>query len=183
MIITITITAYYSINNNTWLVNAHSFNQGHRDTRHCSTCRHPLSKGIVAWLWRHPQNLSFRKTTSNKKTQPDEPLKNHCCLTKSKEVWAMALIPPLNPSMHIVVKPKVAARASPEAAPATKSVSPERAWWRQVSELHKQGHKTKGHRLFCKEFLCFNSNTVPCRRTPLLVHFSRWGHRRLPLRE
>ena len=28
---------------------------------------------------------------------------------------------------------------------------------------------TKGHRLFCKEPLCFN--TMPCRPMPLLVHF------------
>ena len=37
------------------------------------------------------------------------------------------------------------------------------------SELHKQGHMTTGHRLFCKEFLRFN--TMPCRHMPLLVHF------------
>ena len=34
-------------------------------------------------------------------------------------------------------------------------------------ELHKKGHLTTGHRLFCKEFLCFN--TIPCRPMPLLV--------------
>ena len=30
---------------------------------------------------------------------------------------------------------------------------------------------TAGHRLFCKEFLHFS--TMPCRRTPLLVHFRK----------
>ena len=30
---------------------------------------------------------------------------------------------------------------------------------------------TTGDRLFCKEFLCFN--TVPCRHMPLLVHFCK----------
>ena len=38
-----------------------------------------------------------------------------------------------------------------------------------LSELHKSGHMTTGHRLFCKEFLRFN--TLPCRRMPLLAHF------------
>ena len=37
------------------------------------------------------------------------------------------------------------------------------------SELHKSGHMTTGHWLFCKEFLCFN--TVPCCHMLLLVHF------------
>ena len=37
------------------------------------------------------------------------------------------------------------------------------------SELHKYGHMVTGHRLFCKEILCFN--TLPCRHMPLLVHF------------
>ena len=36
-------------------------------------------------------------------------------------------------------------------------------------ELHKSGHMTTGHRLSCKEFLCFD--TVPCLHMPLLVHF------------
>ena len=40
---------------------------------------------------------------------------------------------------------------------------------RTKSELHKQGHMTTGHRLFCKEFLGFN--TMPCRNMLLLVHF------------
>ena len=38
-------------------------------------------------------------------------------------------------------------------------------------ELHKEGHMKTGHRLFCKEFLCFN--TMPCRHVPFLVHFWR----------
>ena len=38
------------------------------------------------------------------------------------------------------------------------------------SELQKQGHMTIGHRLFCKEFLCFN--TMPRRHMPLLMHNS-----------
>ena len=33
-----------------------------------------------------------------------------------------------------------------------------------------KGIMTTGHKLSCKDFLCFN--TVPCRPTPLLVHFS-----------
>ena len=37
------------------------------------------------------------------------------------------------------------------------------------SELHQKGHTTTGHRLFCKESLCFN--TMPCRHMPFLVHF------------
>ena len=37
------------------------------------------------------------------------------------------------------------------------------------SELHKQGHMTTGHWLFCKKFLRFN--TMPCRHMPLLVYF------------
>ena len=36
-------------------------------------------------------------------------------------------------------------------------------------ELHKWGHMTTGHRLLCKELLCFIP--VPCRHTPLLVNF------------
>ena len=43
----------------------------------------------------------------------------------------------------------------------------------QRSELHKQGHMTTGRRLFCKEFLSFD--TMPCRHMPLLVHFWK-GH-------
>ena len=31
----------------------------------------------------------------------------------------------------------------------------------RVSELHREGHMTTGHRLFCEETLCFS--TVPCR--------------------
>ena len=38
-----------------------------------------------------------------------------------------------------------------------------------LSEPHKEGHMTTGHRLFCKEILCFN--TMPCRHMPVLVHF------------
>ena len=38
-----------------------------------------------------------------------------------------------------------------------------------TAELHKEVHLTTGHRLFRREFLCFN--TVPCRHMPLLVHF------------
>ena len=37
------------------------------------------------------------------------------------------------------------------------------------SELHKKGHMTTGHRLFCEAFLCFN--TMPCPHLPRLVHF------------
>ena len=33
---------------------------------------------------------------------------------------------------------------------------------------------TPGHRLFCKEFLCFD--TIPCRHMPLFVHFCTWLH-------
>ena len=42
-----------------------------------------------------------------------------------------------------------------------------------MSELHRKGHMTTGHRLFCKEFLCFN--TMPCRHMPLLVQFRSCG--------
>ena len=37
------------------------------------------------------------------------------------------------------------------------------------AELHEQGHMTTGHRLFCKELLCFS--TVLCRHMPSLAHF------------
>ena len=40
---------------------------------------------------------------------------------------------------------------------------------RRSSELHKEGFMTTGRRLFCREFLCFN--TTPCRHMPILVHF------------
>ena len=40
-----------------------------------------------------------------------------------------------------------------------------------ASELHESGHMTTGHRLFCKEFLCFG--TMPCRPMPSLMRFWR----------
>ena len=40
--------------------------------------------------------------------------------------------------------------------------------------LRATGHMSTGHRLFCKEFLCFN--TSPCRPMPWLVH--SWKTRR-----
>ena len=47
---------------------------------------------------------------------------------------------------------------------------PERLLGQGRSELHKQGHMTAGHRLFCKELPCFN--TMPRRGMPFLrVHF------------
>ena len=33
------------------------------------------------------------------------------------------------------------------------------------SELHDKGHMTAGHRLFCKDFLCFNTALSPCALT------------------
>ena len=64
------------------------------------------SKGIVAWLWGTPRifHLVNKQTTKQTNEQPNkqqthepphEPLKNICSFTKSKEVWVMALIPPL----------------------------------------------------------------------------------------
>ena len=43
------------------------------------------------------------------------------------------------------------------------------AWGaKRLSELHKEGHMTTGHRLFGKDLLRFNA--TPCHHMPLLVH-------------
>ena len=55
-----------------------------------------LSKGIVAWHLRHPQSLSFSKATNKQTHHPAMNLsKAVVFVTRSKEVWVTALIPPL----------------------------------------------------------------------------------------
>ena len=50
-----------------------------------------LSKEMAAWLLRHPQNLSFSKTT-NEPTSPPMNLSKTISFSEFKEVWVMAFV-------------------------------------------------------------------------------------------
>ena len=54
-----------------------------------------LSKGIVAWLLRHPQNLSVSFQATGKKLTPHEPLKKHRSLLNPRKPGLWHLLPPL----------------------------------------------------------------------------------------